>query len=186
MLRAFLSLCPHKVMAVGSFALGLAAALHGQAGGMEGGEGWGSSECARVQTLLQWGSLEHRHILQWLQLTPEIIWEVGTGSLHDKSWQCYVLAGRSWGDAQSQYFRHLRKGRDVKNSFSRGRRGQNLNLQHSTTPLSACHAKCLVHLLLLYHPSVGSAAPIPPGTAWTHCSLSSGRCCALGQETKGH
>lgn len=64
---------------------GLAAALHGQAGGMEVGERWGRSECARARPLLQGGSLEHRHILQWPQLTPEVIWEVGTGSLHYKS-----------------------------------------------------------------------------------------------------
>lgn len=74
-------LCPHKAMAVGIFAPGLSAALHGQ-----DGEGWGGSECARGQSLLQGGRLEHRNILQWLQLIPEIIWEVGMWSLHYKSW----------------------------------------------------------------------------------------------------
>lgn len=87
-LQAFLSLCPHKAMAIGIFVPGLAAALQVQAGGMEGGNGWRGSECARVQTSLQGGSLEHRCILQWLQLTPEIIWEVETESLHYNSWQC--------------------------------------------------------------------------------------------------
>lgn len=36
--------CPCKAMPVGSFAPGLAAALHGQAGGVEGGKGWGGPE----------------------------------------------------------------------------------------------------------------------------------------------
>lgn len=43
----------------------------------------------------------------------------------------------------------------------------------------------LLHLLLLHHPSAGSAVPTPPGTAWTHSFLSPGWCCALGQEAKG-
>lgn len=64
----FLSLCPHREVAEGAL----------QTKRMEGGEGWGDPEGARV------GGLGHR----WFFANPTDRLGLGMDSFHYKSWWC--------------------------------------------------------------------------------------------------